>query len=161
MTNEELDEARADEGRRIWDEMGRPDEVRPGWIVARLAREAAEARIAELEARVAELERRLTEAKTPSHFVDWSEEGGDFCTDIESVIESAIYDTPPGLHLFEVMTFRECPTVWAVVHCLTEDEREALGADTDWTLTECATEAEARALLKEDDRSLADEALWR
>lgn len=39
MTNEELDEARADEGWRIWDEMGRPDEVRPGWIVARLARE--------------------------------------------------------------------------------------------------------------------------
>ena len=109
-------------------------------------------RIKELEARVAELEAALTEAKTPSHFVDWSEEGGDFCTDIESVIESAIYDTPPGLHLFEVMTFRQCPTVWAVVHCLTEDEREALGADTDWTLTECATEAEARALLKEDDQ---------
>lgn len=106
-------------------------------------------RIKELEARVAELEAALTEAKTPSHFVDWSDEGSDFCTDIESVIESAIYDTPPGLHLFEVMTFRQCPTVWAVVHCLTEDEREALGADTDWTLTECATEAEARALLKE------------
>jgi len=109
-------------------------------------------RIKELEARVAELEAALTEAKTPSHFVDWSDEGSDFCTDIESVIESAIYDTPPGLHLFEVMTFRQCPTVWAVVHCLTEDEREALGADTDWTLTECATEAEARALLKEPDQ---------
>jgi hypothetical protein len=100
----------------------------------------------ELEARVAELEAALTEAKTPSHFVNWSDEGGDFCTDIKRVIESAIYDTPPGLHLFEVMTFRQCPTVWAVVHCLTENEREALGADTDWTLTECATEAEARAL---------------
>jgi hypothetical protein len=62
MTNEELDEARADEGRRIWDEMGRPDEVRPGWIVARLAREAAEARIAELEARIAELEAALAMA---------------------------------------------------------------------------------------------------
>ena len=104
------------------------------------------------EARIKALEEALAEAKTPSHFVEWSDEGSDFCTDIESVIESAIYDTPPGLHLFEVMTFRQCPTVWAVVHCLTEDEREALGADTDWTLTECATEAEARALLKEADQ---------
>jgi hypothetical protein len=102
--------------------------------------------------RIKALEEALAKATTPSHFVEWSEEGSDICTDIESVVESAIYDAPPGLHLVEVATYRSCPTIWVVVHCMTEDEREALGADTDWALTQCATEAEARALLKEADQ---------
>ena len=103
--------------------------------------------------RIKALEEALAKANRPTHF--WAStdgESGEICPDIESSIEPAIYDAPHGRHIVEVETWRRCPTIWAVVHLLTDEEQEALGVDTDWTITKCATEAEAEALLKEADQ---------
>ena len=100
--------------------------------------------------RIKALEEALAKANRPTHF--WAStdgEYGEICVDIESAIEPALYEAPRGRHLVEVETWRRCPTIWAVVHLLTDEEQEALGVDTDWTILKCATEAEARAVLEE------------
>jgi hypothetical protein len=99
------------------------------------------------------LDEALAKANKPTHFwASTDEEYGEICVDIESAIEPALYEAPRGRHLVEVETWRRCPTIWAVVHLLTDEEQEALGVDTDWTILKCATEAEAEALLKEADQ---------
>ena len=106
--------------------------------------------IEELRRRIKALEEALAKANRPTHF--WAStdgEYGEICVDIEQSIEAAVYWAPRGRHLVEVETYRRCPTIWAVVHLLTDEEQEALGVDTDWTILKCATEAEARAVLEE------------
>jgi hypothetical protein len=158
MTNEELDEARAEEAYELWCQdqpESDDDQVETAKIAARLAREAAEARIAELEARnkelearVAELEAALVKANEPEWFYRADEAVPEHS--LEDAIEEFCDYLEPGWHFVEIDTARPCKTIRGVVHILTDDEVKARGDDEPWVFTPCATEAEARALLKED-----------
>ena len=111
---------------------------------------ASAERIKELEAKVAELEAALVKANEPRWF--YSDEEGSPCHSLDEAIEGFCYYLEPGRHFVEVETARPCPTIWAVVHILTDDEITAREDDEPWVYTLCATEAEARAVLKEDDQ---------
>lgn len=63
------------------------------------------------------------------------------------------YDLEPGKHVVEVETARPLPSIWCVVHVLTDKEKDALETDEAWFCTEHATEAEARAALQQKDRN--------
>lgn len=62
-------------------------------------------------------------------------------------------DLEPGKHVVEVETARPLPSIWCVVHVLTDKEKDALETDEAWFCTEHATEAEARAALQQKDRN--------
>lgn len=53
-----------------------------------------------------------------------------------------------GSHVLEISTATNLPTIWALVHFFTDEEKDARNSDDDYEVTEFASEDEARAALK-------------
>jgi hypothetical protein len=92
---------------------------------------------------------QLAKARTPQWFYhpDYTErcEYGPW-----DVIEA--YDLEPGKHVVEIQTARPLPSIWSVVHVLTDAEKDAMETDEAWVVQDFATEAEARATLASIER---------
>lgn len=100
--------------------------------------------------RLREEVQRLRKAAAPEWFYLGDDYSSDQCRfDINEVIdEDYFWDTRmEGDHVVEIATATSCPTIWAVVHCYTEAEKDELQTDDDYSVVEYATEAEARAAL--------------
>ena len=100
------------------------------------------------------LEEELRKAKQPSWFYhpNYTEN----CTYSPHEVVDYHYDPEPGKHVFEIECARPLPSIWCTVHCLTDDEREAMGTDERFILTEHATEVEARAALTDQSKEAGD-----
>jgi Lar family restriction alleviation protein len=91
-----------------------------------------------------EMQEQLVKAQSPQWFYhpDYTE----FCQfGPWDVIEH--YDLEPGKHVVEIQTARPLPSIWSVVHVLTDAEKDEMETDEAWVVQDFATEAEARATL--------------
>lgn len=91
-----------------------------------------------------ELQEQLAKAQSPQWF--YHPEYTDICEfGPWEVIES--YDLKPGKHVVEIQTARPLPSIWSVVHVLTNAEKDEMETDDAWMVQDFTTEAEARAAL--------------
>jgi hypothetical protein len=113
--------------------------------ILRAAIPALEAAMQPGEGEVERLQAELSKAKQPSWFYhpDYTET----CQFSPLEVIDDYYDPEPGKHVFEIECARPLPSIWCAVHCLTDDEREAMGTGERFVATEHDTEEEARAAI--------------
>ncbi|MBR2268747.1 hypothetical protein [Sphingobium sp.] len=59
------------------------------------------------------------------------------------------FDLEPGKHIRQVDCAGPMPSIWCVVHVLTDEEKDALDTDDDEIITEFASKEEAEAAIRE------------
>lgn len=93
---------------------------------------------------------RLRKLVAPQWFYYGDECSSDRCRDSihECIDEDFLYDNRgEGSHVLEIATATNLPTIWAVVHFFTDEEKDARQDDEDYEVTEFATKVEAEAFL--------------
>lgn len=126
---------------RIVREDGTTDETAlyPESVVASL-----QAQLTEKDAEIAR-PRKLTQ---PSWFYHPDEMETCMWSPLEVIDEK--YDPAPGKYVFEVECATSLPSIWCAVHCLTDEERDAMDTDDRFIMTEHASEEGARKALGAD-----------
>ena len=102
---------------------------------------------AELAARDQEIA-RLTKMTRPQWFYLGDDTSSDNCSDSVNDALDVIHLNPGETDVFQISTATSLPSIWALVHCQTEEEKNAADDDDDWVITEFATEEEAHEALK-------------
>lgn len=100
---------------------------------------------AEIEQKDVEIA-RLRKLVQPSWF--YHPDQMEMCLWSPHEVVDEMYDPTPGKYVFEVECATALPSIWCAVHCLTDEEQEAMVTDDRFILTEHASEEEARAALE-------------